>query len=150
MRSIDSLIDHLDPEFGLRNFAQTSYTDKSNRSMRCYNMTRKGFSLVAMGFTGKTAIKWKVSYLEAFDAMEAKLMQPTIIELPSPDIRAIIDRVMALEGDCAAMSELLLERREPALPPPVKVRRAPFVRPSVLRRNKKTVIEISIKEGGRK
>ena len=36
-------------------------------------MTRDGFALLAMGFTGKRALHWKLKYIEAFNAMENEL-----------------------------------------------------------------------------
>ena len=36
-------------------------------------MSRDGFTVLVMGFTGKDAMEWKLKYLEAFNAMEAKL-----------------------------------------------------------------------------
>lgn len=33
-------------------------------------LTRNGYSLLAMGFTGKQALKWKIKYINAFNAME--------------------------------------------------------------------------------
>jgi hypothetical protein len=38
-------------------------------------MTRDGFSLLAMGFHGREAMEWKLKFLEAFNAMEAKLIE---------------------------------------------------------------------------
>ena len=38
-----------------------------------YHITRDGFALLAMGFTGKEAMRWKEAYIAAFNAMEAKL-----------------------------------------------------------------------------
>jgi Rha family phage regulatory protein len=35
-----------------------------------YLLTRDAFSLLAMGFTGKAAIQWKLRYIEAFNALE--------------------------------------------------------------------------------
>lgn len=35
-----------------------------------YLMNRDGFSLLAMGFTGKEAVQWKLKYIEAFNQME--------------------------------------------------------------------------------
>ena len=39
-----------------------------------YRMTRDGFTLLAMGFTGKEALQWKLAYLSAFNKMEAQLL----------------------------------------------------------------------------
>ena len=36
-------------------------------------MNRDGFSLLAMGFTGKEAVEWKLKYIKAFNEMEQKL-----------------------------------------------------------------------------
>lgn len=38
-----------------------------------FNMTKNGYMLVVMGFTGKAAIQVKVSYIQAFDWMAEKL-----------------------------------------------------------------------------
>lgn len=35
-----------------------------------YNLTRDGFSLLAMGFTGKKALQWKILFINAFNKME--------------------------------------------------------------------------------
>lgn len=42
------------------------------RKVRAYDMTRDGFTLLAMGFTGKKALQFKLQYIEAFNRMEAK------------------------------------------------------------------------------
>jgi Rha family phage regulatory protein len=40
-----------------------------------YRLTRDGFTLLAMGFTGKEALQWKIAYINAFNQMEAQLNQ---------------------------------------------------------------------------
>ncbi|MGJ8980470.1 Rha family transcriptional regulator [Campylobacter coli] len=35
-----------------------------------YNLTRDGFSLLAMGFTGKEALQFKIAFINAFNEME--------------------------------------------------------------------------------
>lgn len=40
---------------------------------RAFNMTRDGFSILVMGFTGKKALEWKVRYIDAFNKMEQGL-----------------------------------------------------------------------------
>ncbi|WP_319764049.1 Rha family transcriptional regulator [Maridesulfovibrio sp.] len=69
-------------EFSERNFAPTSIDvaqpNGGTRKERSFNMTRDGFSLLAMGFTGKKAMEWKIKFLEAFNAMEAKLTIPPV------------------------------------------------------------------------
>lgn len=40
-----------------------------------YLMPRDGFTLLAMGFTGKEALEWKLKYIEAFNSMEKQLRE---------------------------------------------------------------------------
>ncbi|MEN5365631.1 Rha family transcriptional regulator [Stenotrophomonas sp. TWI273] len=46
-----------------------------------YNLSRDGFALLAMGFTGKHALAFKLAYIAAFNTMEAKLRQPYVAPL---------------------------------------------------------------------
>ena len=43
------------------------------RMDKAYSITRDGFTILAMGFTGKAAMQFKIAYIEAFNAMEAHL-----------------------------------------------------------------------------
>jgi anti-repressor protein len=52
-------------------FFETEAPDSYGRLQRVYQMTRDGFSLLAMGFTGSDAMEWKLKYLEAFNKLEA-------------------------------------------------------------------------------
>lgn len=54
-------------------FVESQYKSSRGRMETEYWMTRDGFSLLAMGFTGKKAIQWKLKYIEAFNAMEERL-----------------------------------------------------------------------------
>jgi len=60
-------------DFGVRNFAQSSYLSLQNKTLPCFEMTRDGFSLIAMGFIGVEAQQWKIRYIEAFNQMERML-----------------------------------------------------------------------------
>lgn len=61
------------PEFTERNFALSEFVDGSGRSLPMFHITRDGFAMLAMGFTGKEAMRWKEAYITSFNAMEAKL-----------------------------------------------------------------------------
>lgn len=50
-----------------------------------YLMNRDGFSLLAMGFTGKKALQWKLKYIEAFNEMEETLKQGYLEEPVNPN-----------------------------------------------------------------
>lgn len=54
-------------------FKLSYYGDSYGRSQEEYNMNRDGFSLLAMGFTGKKALEWKLKYIDAFNKMEETL-----------------------------------------------------------------------------
>lgn len=64
-----------EPAFGRANFCASSYTTDQNKVLDCFEMTRDGFSMVAMSLTGKEALNWKVKYINAFNAMEAQLLK---------------------------------------------------------------------------
>lgn len=73
LRTIENLVNQ-DQRWGMRNFAHTPYIEAQNgQTYHSYRMTRAGFSMLAMGFTGGRAFTFKVRYIEAFDAMEAEL-----------------------------------------------------------------------------
>lgn len=61
--------------FNKTNFRARSFTDSRGKSQPEVIMTRDGFVLLAMGFTGSKAIDWKVKFLAAFNAMEQELLK---------------------------------------------------------------------------
>lgn len=92
LRAIRQIEDDLAADASLagfceRNFALTSIDvpqpNGGRRSEPAYLLTRDGFSLLAMGFTGPEANRWKVAYIEAFNAMEAQLSALYVAPLPS-------------------------------------------------------------------
>jgi Rha family phage regulatory protein len=73
LQAIDNLIAQ-EAALGLLTFQQTPYVEPSTgQQYRMYEMDRDGFTLLAMGFTGTKALKWKLKYIEAFKAMEAEV-----------------------------------------------------------------------------
>lgn len=71
MRDIDAMKKDV-PNFG-EMFFETTAPDSYGREQRTYLMNRDGFTLLAMGFTGKAALEWKLKYIAAFNEMEKKL-----------------------------------------------------------------------------
>lgn len=57
-------------------FFRTTYTSGTGKAYPMYLMNRDGFTLLAMGFTGKEALEWKIKYINAFNAMEQELRSP--------------------------------------------------------------------------
>lgn len=71
LRAIDGLIKaapSVEPNFG-----RYSYIAENGKENPAYRMTRDGFTLLVMGFTGTDALQWKLKYIEAFNRMEAKI-----------------------------------------------------------------------------
>lgn len=55
-------------------FYEDTYIHPQNRQpYRVIYMNRDGFTLLAMGFTGKKALKFKMQYIEAFNKMEEQI-----------------------------------------------------------------------------
>lgn len=61
-------------EFTQRNFALTSYKDASGKSNKKYLLTKDGFTMLVMGYTGEKAMKFKEGYIRQFNAMEKALI----------------------------------------------------------------------------
>lgn len=57
-------------EFRGRNFALSSYKSEQNKKLPCYDMTRDGFTFLAMGYRGKKAAQFKEAYIKRFNEME--------------------------------------------------------------------------------
>ena len=60
------------PNFGLM-FYEGETLDSYNRERKTYFMNRDGFTLLAMSFTGRKALDFKLKYIEAFNQMEKQL-----------------------------------------------------------------------------
>lgn len=62
------------PEFNAANFGDIYYMDSMNRKQKAYVMTRDGFTILVMGYTGDLAMKFKEAYIRQFNAMESALL----------------------------------------------------------------------------
>jgi Rha family phage regulatory protein len=60
-------------EFRQHNFVLSSYMSEQNKKLPMYYMTRDGFTLLAMGYTGEKAMQFKEAYIRQFNAMEEVL-----------------------------------------------------------------------------
>jgi Rha family phage regulatory protein len=82
LRDIENIRAEL-PFERLLNFEEGGYTlpETGNQQHKLYHLTRDGFTLLAMGFTGKKALAFKLVYIDAFNKMEAALRKP--VEQPA-------------------------------------------------------------------
>ena len=60
----------LSEEFSRLNFEPSTYKDASGKKNLCYLMTRDGFTMLTMGYTGKKAMQFKELYIRRFNEME--------------------------------------------------------------------------------
>ena len=72
---LQSIRDILVAENSATKFFQETSSVYRGQHFPFYLMNRDGFSLLAMGFTGKKALQWKLKYIEAFNEMEETLKQ---------------------------------------------------------------------------
>lgn len=120
LRAIDELLSELDPmsndrkivavdgdseqtetalispgnaDFAAQNFLLTEYKDGKGELRPEYLLTRDGFTLLAMGFTGAKALTFKVAYINAFNHMEQLLRGG----ITSSALKNIEERLQALE-----------------------------------------------------
>lgn len=76
-------------------FIESTYKAGTGKTYKCYDITRDGFSLLVMGFTGKKALEWKLKYIEAFNAME-QAIRGQQKQLDALLIQAKADRATAM------------------------------------------------------
>ena len=74
MRDIRGLIGQVEDVSKIgQMFYEAEHADKYGRPQPMYLMNRDGFTLLAMGFTGEKALRFKLAYIDAFNKMEEKL-----------------------------------------------------------------------------
>lgn len=104
LRDIENLIEGVgSPQNCGSLFISTTYQHEQNKQhYKEYLLTRDGFSLLVMGFTGSKALKWKLRYIEAFNNMEEhikeqnKLSPMELLELQfkfSKEVKEKVDKV---------------------------------------------------------
>jgi Rha family phage regulatory protein len=60
-------------EFYKHNCIESQYINSQGKAQPMYYLTRKGFSLLALGFTGEQAELFKIQYINAFEEMYSRL-----------------------------------------------------------------------------
>lgn len=92
--ALEGLPDTYGEDFAKANFIESEYTDAQGKPRPMYLMTRDGFTLLAMGFTGARALQFKVAYIDAFNRMEQIIRNGT----NAAAITHFEERLQALEG----------------------------------------------------
>lgn len=89
-------------------FYETTFENRG-KQYPMYLMNRDGFTLLAMGFTGKAALEWKLKYIQAFNEMEKKLSTPQMPKL-SKEMQALFlldDRTQKQEQRLTALENTM-------------------------------------------
>jgi Rha family phage regulatory protein len=63
----DRVMPFVPKQFGLHHFVQSTYTNEQGKNQPEILMSKDGFMLLAMGFTGEEAMVWKVKFIDAFN-----------------------------------------------------------------------------------
>lgn len=109
LRKIRTLTADTPADFNARNFAAVETTDAKGEKRPAYRLTRDGFTLLAMGFTGKKALAFKLAYIDAFNCMErdlatkaqkgsAQISHETIGSAQAQHIKELVQQVVQATG----------------------------------------------------
>lgn len=63
-------------------FVESTYVNDRGQEQPMYFMNRDGFTLLAMGYTGKKALQFKLKYIEAFNKMEKTIREQELPQTP--------------------------------------------------------------------
>lgn len=90
--------------------------NNGSKKLPMYYITRDGFMFLVMGFTGKTAAKWKEAYIKAFNEMEAKIRAEQMAKaIEEHDRKEAEEYEKLLERE--EREEAALDARVAAMPP---------------------------------
>jgi len=97
LTAIDNTIEAMEEDeytrdFGRHNIVPSSYTNSQNKKQREFLLTKKGFTTIVLGLTGPKAIKLRMMFVEAFEAMEEFIKNREISKL---DTRKLTDAIKA-------------------------------------------------------
>ncbi|MDR1883011.1 MAG: phage regulatory protein/antirepressor Ant [Prevotella sp.] len=91
-------------------FVLSEYQDAYGRMQPMYIMNRDGFTLLAMGFTGKDALKFKMDFINAFNEMETLLNSDSYILLRG--MKILDKRVKEEQQKCIELESELGRKEE--------------------------------------
>lgn len=80
LRDIRAIARKVPADWHAINLDCVEHIDAKGEKRPAFNLTRDGFTLLAMGYNSARAIEWKLKYIEAFNAMEAELLNKTRLE----------------------------------------------------------------------
>ena len=112
-KNVLQAIDQLECSEGFRrlNFQPSSYLNAQNKPQPMVEMTRDGFTFLAMGFTGPRAAQFKEAFIAAFNAMEVQLRGGSALPMLAETVTRMQVQVQAVlerqELDTSKLNALL-------------------------------------------
>ncbi len=67
-------------KFRVSNFGPTDFIDKNGDKQPSFEISRDGFAILAMGYTGEKAMAFKEAYINAFNTMETALIKQRVMD----------------------------------------------------------------------
>lgn len=110
LRDIKRVITDCSAEFGRLNFELADYIDEQGKIRPMYRITKDGWMMLVMGFTGKAATAIKESYIAAFNWMTEQLSRRMAIGEELQHRFAIKETRSKLKGTIG--SRLMNERKK--------------------------------------
>ena len=87
--------------------------DNRGKKYPMFLMNRKGFSLLAMGFTGSKTLQFKIAFLEAFDKMEVFIREKLVPKFDVPQTYAQTLRLAAEQQEQIEIQAAKIEADKP-------------------------------------
>jgi Rha family phage regulatory protein len=109
LRKIDQAKADCSRNFSERNFAPADYIDDQGKVRPMVNLTKDGWMMIVMGFTGKAATAIKESYIAAFNCMADQISHLSAIGEEAQHRFAIKETRSKLKGSIG--SRLMNERK---------------------------------------
>ncbi|WP_241569184.1 Rha family transcriptional regulator [Rosenbergiella collisarenosi] len=75
LRKVRQTIRDCPSEFAALNFEETDFIDKNGDAQPMFKLTKDGYMLVVMGFTGTAAMQMKVKFIQAFNWMTEQILR---------------------------------------------------------------------------
>lgn len=86
-------------EFRLLNFVPSEYLNQQSHKQPMYYITRDGFTLLAMGYNGEKAMRFKEAYIKQFNAMEELLKGKLIEREKGIAVRQALTKAIEISGE---------------------------------------------------